>query len=128
MPPLHKYLNRWAQKMRQFLISILFLVVCFPQCQIKTNTIVIEEANTIVTEEVNWTNGILYRTIRDTITLTTEEPDINFFREHFNLLYHLPDTLTKKEYKSSKVQTWALKNKKEDQSKKNNSNVLCHHW
>src|SRR5690606_18284245 len=109
-------LQRWAQKMRQFLISILFLVVCLPQCQIKTNTIVKEEANTIVTEEVNWTNGILYRTIRDTITLTTEEPDINFFRRHFNLLYHLPDTLIKKEYKSSTVKTWALKNKKEDLS------------
>src|SRR5690606_19680882 len=52
--------------------------------------------------------------IRDTLTLTTEEPDINFFRRHFYLLYYLPDTLIKKKYKSSTVKNWALKNKKED--------------
>jgi len=72
------------------------------------------ESNAMVTEETTWVNGIYYRSIRDTINLTIEEPDVIFFKQHYNLLYGLPDTLIREGYKSKTVKIWAMKNKKED--------------
>src|SRR5262245_10341744 len=88
----------YTMKQSLFIISFFFL------CKSYSQTV----PNTIVMEETTWVSGIYHRTNRDTITLTAGEPDLNFYRARFNILYHLPDSLTKAQFKNRTVKIWGL--------------------
>ncbi len=70
--------------------------------------------NIIVVEESTWVSDIYHNTTRDTIALTSELVDLNFFKTHFSILFRLPDTLTQTQHKSSTRKVWGLQSNKTD--------------